>query len=89
MLGIWKNFDEMETNLTLAELESLLEAKREREYDEKKFMAALKGVDLESPKDESAPSFEDIKNRAAAKNRGVSQEALEFSQIGIAFEGDD
>lgn len=89
MLGIWKNFEEMETNLTLAELEALLESKRDQEFNEKKFMAALKGVDLDGPKNENVPSFEDIKNRAAAKTKGISQEALEFSQIGIAFEGDD
>jgi hypothetical protein len=89
MLGIWKNFEEMETNLTLAELESLLESKRDREYEEKKFMAALKGIDLESPGGKSDTTFEDVKNRAAAKIKGVSQEALEFADIGIAFEGDD
>lgn len=89
MLGIWKNFEEMETNLTLAELESLLEAKRDSDFNDKKFMAALKGVDLDANRSSDTPSFEDIKNRAAAKARGVSQEALEFSQIGIAFEGDN
>jgi hypothetical protein len=47
MLGIWKNFEEIEENLTLAELEKLLEVKREQDYSDKKFAAALKGVNLD------------------------------------------
>ncbi|UMO76251.1 hypothetical protein SEA_TOMAS_62 [Streptomyces phage Tomas] len=89
MLGIWKNFEEMEINLTLAEFEALLEAKREQEFQKNKFTAALKGIDLEDPHDESAASFEDVKRRAEAKLKGVSEESLEFAEIGIAIEGDD
>ncbi len=89
MLGIWKNFEEIEENLTLAELEKLLEVKRDQDFQEKKFAAALKGVNLDDPNDGDAPSFEDIKRRAEAKARGVSAEALEFAEIGIGIEGDD
>lgn len=89
MLGIWKNFEEMEENLSLAELEKLLEAKRDQDFQNKKFAAALKGVDLDEPSDKDAPTFEDIKRRADAKNRGVSEESLAFSEIGIGIEGDD
>jgi hypothetical protein len=89
MLGIWKNFEEMEENLTLAEVEKLLEVKREQDWQDKKFAAALKGVDLDDPKDSDTPSFEDVKRRAEAKARGISTEALEFAEIGIGIEGDD
>jgi hypothetical protein len=89
MLGIWKNFDEMESNLTLAELESLLEAKRDNEFENKKFAAALKGIDLDDPRDKETASFEDIKRRAEAKLRGVSEEQVEFAQIGIAVVEDE
>lgn len=89
MLGIWKNFEEMEENLTLGELEKLLEAKRDQDFQNKKFAAALKGVDLDEPSEKGASSFEDIKQRAEAKLRGVSPEALAFSEIGIGIEGDD
>lgn len=88
MLGIWKNFDEMETNLTIAELETLLEAKREQEFQKNKFAAALKGIDLDEPQSDT-PSFEDIKRRAEAKAKGVSPESLELAEIGIGIEGDD
>lgn len=89
MLGIWKNFEEMEENLTLAELEKLLEAKRDQDFQNKKFAAALKGVDLDEPSDKEAPTFEEIKRRAEAKNMGVSADSLEFAEIGIGIEGDD
>lgn len=89
MLGIWKNFEEMEENLTLAELEKLLEAKRDQDFQNKKFAAALKGVDLDEPSEKDAPTFEDIKRRAEAQLRGVSAEALEFAEIGIGIQGDD
>ncbi|QJD50805.1 tail assembly chaperone [Streptomyces phage Bmoc] len=89
MLGIWKNFEEIEENLTLAELEKLLEVKRDQDFQEKKFVAALKGISLDDPNEGDAPSFEDIKRRAEAKAKGVSAEALEFAEIGIGIEGDD
>ncbi|QGH76367.1 hypothetical protein SEA_DAUBENSKI_59 [Streptomyces phage Daubenski] len=78
----------MEENLTLAELETLLEAKRDADFQQNKFTAALKGIDLEEPQSD-APTFDDIKRRAEAKNRGVSTEVLEFAEIGIGIEGDD
>lgn len=89
MLGIWDNFDDMESKLTLAEFEALLEAKRNQAFQEHKFMAALKGINMEDPVDPNSSTFEDVKMRAEAKIRGVSAESLEFAQIGIAVEGDD
>lgn len=79
----------MEENLSLAELERLLESKRDQDFQNKKFAAALKGVDLDEPGDKEAPTFEEVKRRADAKLRGVSAESLEFSEIGIGIEGDD
>jgi len=45
----------------------------------------LKGVDLDAQrKDSNDSSFEEIKRRAEAKLRGVSEEEIEFNDIGIA-----
>ena len=46
-LGIWKDYDELESSMSLPELLATLEAKREQDYADKKFMAALQGVDLD------------------------------------------
>jgi len=83
---MWKNFDELEENITVEELNHILEAAREQEYERKKFAAALKGIDLdkESKREQDTPSFEDIKRRAEAKARGMTEEQIEFSEIGIA-----
>jgi hypothetical protein len=42
-----------------------------------------KGVDLDEQKEDGVPTFEDIKRRAEAKNRGMSEEQVEFAGIGI------
>jgi len=84
---MWKNFEELEENLTLQEVEILLDVYREQEYQKQKFAAALKGIDLDENsgrKQGDAPTFEDIKRRAEAKNRGVTEEQLELADIGIA-----
>ena len=47
ILGIWKNFDELESSLSMPELIAILELNRELDYNEKKFMAAMQGVDLD------------------------------------------
>lgn len=46
-IGVWKNFEELETSLCMSELLALLETKRDLDYQEKKFFAAIQGVDLD------------------------------------------
>jgi hypothetical protein len=47
LLGIWKDFEELERCISMFELNALLESKREKDYSDKKFTAALKGIDLD------------------------------------------
>jgi len=47
LLGIWKDYEELETSLSMPELTATLNAKRDQDYNEKKFSAALQGVDLD------------------------------------------
>lgn len=56
-LGIWKNFDELESSISMPELMAILESIRELDYNEKKFLAAMQGVDLDeaSGKQEEDP----------------------------------
>ena len=46
LLGNWKNYDELEENLSIEELIATLNAERERRQDERKFMAAVQGIDI-------------------------------------------
>jgi hypothetical protein len=48
LLGIWKNFDELESSISIEELMQILSTTRDLNYEEKKFSAALQGVDLDS-----------------------------------------
>lgn len=47
LLGIWKDYEELESHMSMPELVAILEAKRENDYQDKKFMAAIQGVDLD------------------------------------------
>jgi hypothetical protein len=47
LLGIWKDYEELEKSLSMPEILATLSAKRELDYQEKKFLAAIQGVDLD------------------------------------------
>jgi len=46
-VGAWRNFEDLELSLTMSELILILEKIRELDYNEKKFLAAMQGVDLD------------------------------------------
>jgi len=64
-LGIWKNYEELEVSLSIPELMQTLSSKRELDYEEKKFLAAIQGVDLEnnSQNGRGQKEWEDMKAR--------------------------
>jgi len=47
LLGIWKDYEELEESMSMPEITSTLSVKRELDYAEKKFLAAMQGVDLD------------------------------------------
>jgi hypothetical protein len=61
MLGIWKNYDEMERSISMPELLATLSSKRELDYQEKKFLAAIQGVDLDGDKKKEENAWEKMK----------------------------
>ena len=65
LLGIWKDYMELETSLSMPELMAILSSKRELDYEEKKFLAAIQGVDLEAQSGGSRgqKEWEDMKAR--------------------------
>lgn len=70
LLGIWKNFEELEKSLCLEELMQILSTLRELNFEEKKFTAALQGVDLEGGADSNEvrgqQEWENLKARVAS-----------------------
>lgn len=61
-LGIWKDYEDLEMSLSMPELIATLETKRELDYEEKKFLAAIQGVDIEKGKNEKN-AWEEMKAR--------------------------
>lgn len=47
LVGSWKNFEELELSITMTELIAIIEKMRDLDYSEKKFLAAMQGVDLD------------------------------------------
>jgi hypothetical protein len=76
LLGIWKDYQQLELSLSMPELMITLESKRELDYQEKKFLAAIQGVDI------------DKGNSASSGNKWEEMKARVFSG-GKAKDGND
>jgi hypothetical protein len=65
LLGIWKDYSELEESLSLSEIMAIISSKRELDYQEKKFFAAIQGVDLEDSGNEERgqKEWENLKAR--------------------------
>lgn len=84
LTGIWKNFDELEESISMPELVAILSVKREHDYDDKKFAAAMQGVDLdkESGKSKGQKEWEDMKARVFSKGKATdSNDVLSLQGI--------
>jgi hypothetical protein len=63
LLGIWKDYYELEKSLSMPELMATLSSKRELDYEERKFLAAIQGVDLEEGNGKGQEEWEAMKAR--------------------------
>jgi hypothetical protein len=101
LLGIWKDYQELELSLSMPELMATLEVSRELDYSEKKFLAAIQGVDLdkESGSDKGQQEWENMKARVFSKGatsdsndvlalQGINAEKLGFG-IGMGLDYED
>lgn len=85
--GNWKNLIEVEEELTLDELDLILNKVRDAEHQRQKFAAGLKGVNLDEIEAEArAESFDEIRRKADAALSGKSEEELAFEELGIDIE---
>jgi hypothetical protein len=78
LLGIWKDYNELEESLSLSEILAIIESKRELDYQEKKFFAAIQGVDLEGEdSNRGQKEWEDMKARVFSGGKtGDSNDVL-------------
>ena len=66
LLGIWKDYDELESSMSMPEIMATLKVKRDLDYGQKKFLAAMQGVDLDKASGKEN-AWEDMKARVFSK----------------------
>lgn len=98
LLGHWKDYEELESSLSMPELAATLKAMYETERRRQKFMAALQGIDIDEKIDKTideqiedrVPTIEEIQARAVARITGDKSLAGAISQgftpeMGVAY----
>jgi hypothetical protein len=73
LLGIWKDYEQLELSLSMPELLITLELKRDLDYQEKKFLAAIQGVDLDKNSGQAPENkWEEMKARVFSGGKASS-----------------
>jgi hypothetical protein len=68
-LGHWKNYQDLEENLSMPELIQTLKSMSKTESEKRIFLASLQGVDIRDENEgNDGPTFEDIRRRALGIN---------------------
>ena len=83
LLGIWKDFDELERSMSMPELVAVLGEKRELDYNERKFLAAIQGIDLDKQSKTSSGGdpWEEMKARVFSKGKATNANDI------VSFQG--
>lgn len=68
LLGNWRNYEELEDNLSMPELVQTFKAMQKTESEKREFLAMIQGVTLNGSKEEEGPTFDDIRRRALGIN---------------------
>jgi hypothetical protein len=76
--GIWKNFEELETSISIEELMQILSVTRELDYEEKKFLAALQGINLDEGTDQERGQVEWENLKARVASNGATNDASDI-----------
>lgn len=92
LLGIWKDYNELELSLSMPELIATLTQKREMDYRDKKFLAAMQGVDLDEETGQSDQNaWEEMKARVLSGGKAsnskdiVALQGFEAQQAGFGI----
>jgi len=75
LLGIWKDYDELESSMSMPEIMSTLKVKRDLDYSNKKFLAAMQGVDLDKSSGK-ADAWEEMKARVFSKGQAANSKDI-------------
>jgi hypothetical protein len=85
LYGNWKNFQELEDNMSMPEIEAVLKAGRERQENINRFNAAIKGINIDEDGDTltAADKVEEMKRRAEARAAGKSDDEFDMNELGL------
>ena len=78
LLGIWKDYRELELSLSMPELIATIEISRELSYTEKKFMAAIQGVDLDKHTNQQRGQVEWENMKARVFSKGATNDSKDI-----------
>lgn len=73
LLGMWKNYEDLETSLSMPELLQIISMKRELDHLEKKFLAAMQGVDIDKGAEDD--KWQEMKQRILYNNKDSADAA--------------
>jgi hypothetical protein len=91
LLGIWKDYEELETSLSMPELVATLESKRELDHEEKRFLAAIQGIDIDKGKNDGQDAWQKMKakhfsgGRTTDANDVVALQGANASKAGFGI----
>jgi hypothetical protein len=88
LLGHWKDYDELETSLSMPELTATLKAMYSAESRKNKFMASLQGVNLDSSDSgdtsgKQPSTLKDIQARAMERLSGGNEKSSSAVKYGF------
>ena len=73
LIGIWKDYNELEISMSMPEIVATIGSKRDLDYQEKKFMAAIQGINLdEQSGEDTSNAWEDMKARVFSGGQSTS-----------------
>lgn len=88
-MGLYKNITDLEDSISLPEMQSIIEVKRDEQDMHRRFLAAIEGVDLDGEDDNDAEGrLAIIQARADARARGENPEVGEMDFFDLDFETD-
>jgi hypothetical protein len=87
LLGHWKDYDELESTLSMPELLLTLEASRKVKWRDYKFHAAIQGVTLpdDTPDGKKVKTFADLQREASIRANGGDPETNDVLNLTGGF----
>lgn len=71
LLGIWKDYEELESSMSMPEITATLKIKRDLDYAQKKFLAAMQGVDLDKASGKQ-DAWQELKARVFSQGKAAN-----------------